>query len=147
MLHTLIPLPLEKYPAVHEIHTPAAFAPLSEEYLPGSHDTHASDIADLPVEPPYDPGAQSVHTVFPAMLVYDPVAHWSQGAELDAPGKVENFPAPHPVQMDSVVAPVPVQNVPAVQRVHAVHPMDRQNFPDGHWVHAIEPGPVVYSPG
>ena len=75
-MHALAPVTPEYAPAGHFTHASALLAPAAAEYAPAEQFVHESTLL-APVTPEYFPGPQSVHTAAPAPA-YFPAAHATQ---------------------------------------------------------------------
>ena len=108
-----------------------AFPPAPEK--PGSQSKQSFDVPEpitsLPV-----PGAHSVHTDAPDVLVYLPTAHLVHSVP---PGPAK--PGAHLTQTSELAEPTTSPPVPAKQSVHDEAPIDALYFPTGQKVHADAP--------
>ena len=106
----------------HEIQVLALVAPYVIEYVPVGQLVHVPAPAAE-----YVPVAQDVHVV--ALAAENVPA----GQHVPAPS-AEYVPVAQDVHVDTEVAPIAVENLPALHAVHSDNPITSANVPAGHGV-------------
>jgi hypothetical protein len=133
--HSDQPLP-EKFPAAQAWQTATEVAPTAVPKDP------AGQLEQVLAALQNRPAAQPAHAVLPTATAATPAAHGAQGAE-----PLEKVPGAQAVHCAFWEAPGPVENVPRLQRAHAVAPRPVKNAPASQGAHSAAPVPPAYAPG